>query len=114
MLPSGAAAPAAMTTTTATTTPTATSTSGHACPRLSPHFVFRWENSQNAYILLYPEGLIKLSPSAGEILKRCDGKQSVDAIIADLQSAFPDAAREVAEGTRSFIDIARAKGWLRC
>lgn len=96
------------------TTATETTTSGNACPRLSPHFVFRWEGSQNAYILLYPEGLIKLNPSAGEILKRCDGKQSVAAIIADLQSAFPDAAGEVAEGARSFIDIARSKGWLRC
>ena len=52
------------------------------CPRLSPHYVFRWEASQDAHILLYPEGLIKLNPSAGEILKRCDGQRSVDEIAA--------------------------------
>ena len=45
-----------------------------ACPRLAPHYMFRWEDSQDAYILLYPEGLIKLNLSAGEILKRCDGQ----------------------------------------
>ena len=33
-----------------------------ARPRLSPHYVFRWEESQSAFILLYPEGLIKLNP----------------------------------------------------
>lgn len=85
-----------------------------ACPQLAQHFVFRWEDSQDAYILLYPEGLIKLNNSAGEILKRCDGLHSVAAIIADLQAAFPGPAREIAAGTQAFIEVARGKGWLRC
>lgn len=85
-----------------------------ACPRLSPHFMFRWEESQDSYILLYPEGLIKLNPSAGEVLKRCDGKSSVDAIVTDLQAAFVDAKDEIATGARAFLDIACDKGWLRC
>ena len=46
-------------------------------PRLSPHYVFRWEASQDAHILLYPEGLIKLNPAAAEILKRCDGERNI-------------------------------------
>ncbi|HJW56909.1 MAG TPA: pyrroloquinoline quinone biosynthesis peptide chaperone PqqD [Burkholderiaceae bacterium] len=88
-----------------------TTTLDNACPRLAPHFVFRWESSQDAYILLYPEGLIKLNPSAGEILKRCDGQRSVSTIIAELQAAFPDA--DIAEGVQAFLRIARTKGWLR-
>lgn len=83
-------------------------------PRLAPHFVFRWEASQDAFIMLYPEGLIKLNPSAGEILKRCDGQYSVSAIIADLQANFPGTDAEIADSTRAFIGIARTKGWLRC
>ncbi|HJV52471.1 MAG TPA: pyrroloquinoline quinone biosynthesis peptide chaperone PqqD [Noviherbaspirillum sp.] len=89
-------------------------TNDDACPRLAPHFMFRWEDSQDAYILLYPEGLIKLNPSAGEILKRCDGQSSVSAIVADLQAAFPGADAEIAEGTKAFLQTARTKGWLRC
>ncbi len=85
----------------------------NACPRLAPHYVFRWEASQDAYILLYPEGLIKLNPSAGEILKRCDGERKVSDIVADLQVAFPGNAAEIAEGVHAFIDVARGKGWLR-
>jgi pyrroloquinoline quinone biosynthesis protein D len=85
----------------------------HARPQLAPHFVFRWEASQQAYILLYPEGLIKLNASAGEILKRCDGQRSVDDIVADLQAAFPDSAEQIASGTRAFVDTACAKGWLQ-
>ncbi|HJW27494.1 MAG TPA: pyrroloquinoline quinone biosynthesis peptide chaperone PqqD [Rhodocyclaceae bacterium] len=84
-----------------------------ARPRLSPHYVFRWEASQDSYILLYPEGLIKLNPSAGEILKRCDGGRDVAAIVADLQAAFPGHGEAIAGSVRNFIDLACDKGWLR-
>lgn len=95
---------------------TATPTSPCAAdtrPRLSPHFIFRWEASQEAYILLYPEGLIKLNPSAGEVLKRCDGERTVDAIIADLQAAFPGNDAAIADNVRAFVSLACDKGWLR-
>lgn len=82
-------------------------------PRLSPHYVFRWEASQDSYILLYPEGLIKLNPSAGEILKRCDGERDVAAIVADLQSAFPGNEEAIAGSVQAFMNLACDKGWLR-
>lgn len=82
-------------------------------PRLNSRFVFRWEPSQAAYILLYPEGLIKLNASAGEILKRCDGTRSVAEIIADLNDAFPGQAEEIAAGTASFLALAGERGWLQ-
>ena len=34
---------------------------------------FQWEEAQAAYVLLYPEGMVKLGQSAGEILKRVNG-----------------------------------------
>lgn len=82
-------------------------------PRLSSHYVFRWEESQAAYILLYPEGLIKLNGSAGEILKRCDGQRSVADIVDDLQTAFPGNGAEISRSTQAFIDLAQDKGWLK-
>lgn len=82
-------------------------------PRLSPHFVFRWEASQDAYILLYPEGLIKLNPAAAEILKRCDGERTAEAIIADLDTAFPGQPEAIAGDTHAFLEMACARGWLR-
>lgn len=85
-----------------------------ARPRLAPHYMFRWEASQDAHILLYPEGLIKLNPSAGEVLKRCDGQASVAGIIAELQTAFEGNDAEIAAGARAFLDVACGKGWLRC
>lgn len=82
-------------------------------PRLNPHFVFRWEPSQNAHILLYPEGLIKLSPEAAEIIGRCDGMRTTAAIIAELDAAFPGHAEAIAADTHAFIATAGDKGWLR-
>lgn len=85
-------------------------------PQLNSRFMFRWEASQDAFILLYPEGLIKLNPSAGEILKRCDGQRTVDEISADLARTFAgdaDESGEIARGTLSFLTLAREKGWLR-
>jgi len=39
-------------------------------PTLSRLFRLQWEEAQNSYVLLYPEGMVKLNQSAGEILKR--------------------------------------------
>jgi pyrroloquinoline quinone biosynthesis protein D len=57
-------------------------------PALSPDFRLQWEPAQNAHVLLYPEGMIKLNVSAGEILKRCDGARTVPEVIADLERTF--------------------------
>lgn len=87
--------------------------SANVVPRLSSHYVFRWEESQAAYILLYPEGLIKLNGSAGEILKRCDGQRNVAGIVTDLQAAFPGNTDAISRSTQAFIDLAQDKGWLQ-
>jgi coenzyme PQQ biosynthesis protein PqqD len=44
--------------------------------------------AQNAHVLLYPEGMIKLNGSAGEIMKRCDGEATIADITADLERTF--------------------------
>ena len=63
-------------------------TSSLARPRINRLFRFQWEPAQQAHVLLYPEGMVKLNQSAGEILKRCDGIKSVAEIVADLEAAF--------------------------
>ena len=84
-----------------------------ARPKLNPQYVFRWEASQDAHILLYPEGLIKLNPAAAEILKRCDGERTAEAIIADLSHCYPEHAEAIAADTHAFLDAAMKKNWLR-
>lgn len=87
------------------------SADGSPVPSIAPRFRFQWEPAQDAYVILYPEGMVKLNQSAGEILKRCDGNASVQAIIADLQHAFPGV--DLAEEVHRFLEIARGNGWIR-
>ena len=80
-------------------------------PRLGHGFRFQWEPAQSCHVLLYPEGMIRLNQSAGEILARCDGSRDIAAIVADLEQAFarPDLRPEV----EAFLTMAIGKRWLR-
>ena len=78
---------------------------------LQRQYRFQYEEKQQSFVLLYPEGLIKLHGSAGEILKRVDGKTTVEAIVNDLQQNFPgvDLRQDVIE----FLEDAYVRGWIR-
>jgi pyrroloquinoline quinone biosynthesis protein D len=80
-------------------------------PAVARGFRLQWEAAQNAHVLLYPEGMIKLNTSAGEILKRCDGATTVADITADLERAF--AASNLSEDVIRFINMAVEKKWLK-
>ncbi|CAN7477436.1 pyrroloquinoline quinone biosynthesis peptide chaperone PqqD [Caballeronia sp. LjRoot29] len=79
-------------------------------PSLRTMFRLQWEATQDAYVLLYPEGMVKLNPSAGEILARCDGTRELDDIIDELEDLF--GASNLAADVYRFIDHARQRGWL--
>jgi len=81
-----------------------------ARPAIDRGFRLQWEPAQGAYVLLYPEGMIKLNASAGEILKRCDGAATIAAITADLERAF--ATSGLQEDVLQFIGMAVGKRWL--
>ncbi|WP_394426650.1 pyrroloquinoline quinone biosynthesis peptide chaperone PqqD [Vreelandella stevensii] len=71
----------------------------------------QWEAAQECHVILYPEGMVKLSATAGEILQQVDGQQSVEAIIATLQQRYPEA-ETLADDVVQFLDEARSNGWL--
>ena len=85
-------------------------TSSLARPRINRLFRFQWEPAQQAHVLLYPEGMVKLNQSAGEILKRCDGIKSVAEIVADLEAAFN--ASGLAADVDAFLNMADAQNWI--
>jgi pyrroloquinoline quinone biosynthesis protein D len=86
------------------------SPSASSVPRIGAGFRLQWEPAQNAHVLLYPEGMVKLNQSAGEILKRCDGKTSVAAIVADLEAAFNAQGLEL--DVIAFCEVASQQKWL--
>lgn len=81
-----------------------------AKPALERRFRLQWEPAQNAHVLLYPEGMIKLNTSAGEILKRCTGEATLADITASLEKAF--SAAGLADQVAAFIEMAQEKQWV--
>jgi pyrroloquinoline quinone biosynthesis protein D len=79
-------------------------------PALSRVFRMQWEEAQNNYVLLYPEGMVKLNGSAAEILKRCDGTRDVPAIVAELEQAF--GASGLRPDVDDFLRAAGERGWF--
>lgn len=81
-----------------------------AKPRVARHFRLQWEEAQNTWVLLYPEGMVKLNQSAGEITRRCDGERTVADIVADLEASF--GAQNLTADVVAFLDLAAERGWL--
>jgi len=81
-----------------------------AKPKVARLFRLQWEEAQNTWVLLYPEGMVKLNQSAGEITRRCDGVRTVADIVADLETTF--GAQNLTADVVAFLDLASERGWL--
>jgi len=79
-------------------------------PRIGRGFRLQWEPAQSAYVLLYPEGMVKLNGSAGEILAQCDGNTPVSAIVTKLEQRFGMQGLE--RDVRAFLDLATEQRWV--
>tara|TARA_A100001037_G_C14684219_1_gene428727 strand:+ start:134 stop:406 length:273 start_codon:yes stop_codon:yes gene_type:complete len=84
---------------------------GKETPELEKQYRFQWEEAQECYVLLYPEGLIKLPGSAGEIMKQIDGTLNIDEIINNLETKFPGT--KLRDDVIDFLEIAYEKGWIK-
>lgn len=79
-------------------------------PALARMFRMQWEETQNNYVLLYPEGMVKLNQSAAEILKRCDGRHSVPDLVGELEATF--GVTGLQDQVDDFLHAALERGWL--
>jgi len=81
------------------------------CPRLVAHYRLQWEEVQTAWVLLYPEGMVKLNGSAGEIMHRLDGYKTVQAVIDDIECQFETTG--LTADVLDFLAIAQRQGWVK-
>lgn len=79
---------------------------------LAPHHRFQWEEAQQCYVLLFPEGMIKLNGGAGEVIKRVDGNKTVDAVVQELEATFPGVP-DLAADVIAMFELAVEKAWLK-
>ena len=80
-------------------------------PRVAKMFRLQWEPAQQAHVLLYPEGMVKLNQSAAEILKRCDGSRDLSTLVSELEQAFGSTGLQQDE--EDFLQAAADQGWIQ-
>ena len=81
-----------------------------ARPAIAHGMRLQWEPAQDAHVLLYPEGMVKLNGSAGAIMSRCDGVRTLADIVADLERTY--ATTGLAADVRAFVALAVERRWL--
>lgn len=84
----------------------ATQISDTARPRLPRGVRLTQNDAQGGWVLLAPERVFKADAVTAEILKRCTGESTLDAIVDDLAKAFA-APRE-----RIHADVVKLLGSL--
>jgi pyrroloquinoline quinone biosynthesis protein D len=81
-----------------------------ARPAIGRGFRLQWEPAQEAHVLLYPEGMVKLNQSAAAILTRCNGRRTVADIVTDLETTYSLAG--LTPDVCAFIALAIERTWL--
>jgi pyrroloquinoline quinone biosynthesis protein D len=81
-----------------------------ARPAIGRGFRLQWEPAQEAHVLLYPEGMVKLNQSAAAILTRCNGRRTVADIVTDLEGTYELAG--LTPDVCAFIAVAVERSWV--
>lgn len=83
-----------------------------AVPALARGVRLRFDQARSAWVLLAPERVLMPDEIAVEILKRCDGKATVSAIVDDLARTFEADPVQVADDLRGFLQDLADKGMV--
>ncbi|MBC8095091.1 MAG: pyrroloquinoline quinone biosynthesis peptide chaperone PqqD [Akkermansiaceae bacterium] len=63
-----------------------------AKPRLASKARLKWDSVRNKPLLLFPEGLLVLNPTANEVLTLCDGQRTLGELVENLKQRFDNPA----------------------
>ena len=77
---------------------------------LAPGHRLQWEAAQDAYVILYPEGMVELNITSAEILKLCTGELTFNEIVAQLEQLFD--VKGINNDVMEFIQVALNNGWI--
>jgi len=76
----------------------------------SPLHRLQWEEAQQKYVILYPEGMVELNLPSAEILKLCDGEHNAEGIVEALEAKFEQTG--LRNDIFGFLEVALAKNWI--
>ena len=60
-------------------------------PRLVTGARLQYDEVREEHMLLVPEGVVRLNPTAVAVLELCDGERSVDEIVSTLSAQYDGA-----------------------
>ena len=77
-------------------------------PRLVTGARLHYDDVRCEHVLLVPEGVVRLNPTAAEVLDLCDGERSLDDIASALSARYDGA--DVRDDVRELVDALAGKG----
>jgi pyrroloquinoline quinone biosynthesis protein D len=77
-------------------------------PRLVTGARLQYDDVRSEHVLLIPEGVVRLNPTAAEVLELCDGERSLDDIASVLSARYDGA--DVHDDVRELVDALAARG----
>jgi pyrroloquinoline quinone biosynthesis protein D len=77
-------------------------------PRLVTGARLRYDEVREEHLLLIPEGVVRLNPTAAEVLELCDGERSLDDIVGALTTRYEGA--DVRDDVLELVDAMARRG----
>jgi pyrroloquinoline quinone biosynthesis protein D len=77
-------------------------------PRLATGARLRYDEVREEHQLLVPEGVVRLNPTAAEVLELCDGERSLEEIVGALTARYGGA--DLRDDVRGLVEGMTQKG----
>ena len=77
-------------------------------PRLVTGARLRYDEVREEHVLLIPEGVVRLNPTAAEVLELCDGERSLEDIVGVLAARYEGA--DLRDDVVELVDAMAQKG----
>jgi pyrroloquinoline quinone biosynthesis protein D len=77
-------------------------------PRLVTGARLRYDEVREEHQLLIPEGVVRLNPTAAEVLELCDGERSLDDIVGALSARYDGV--DLGNDVQELVDAMAQRG----
>jgi pyrroloquinoline quinone biosynthesis protein D len=83
-----------------------------ARPRLAARARLQQDPVSGRWVLLFPEGLLVLTPTAAAVLELCDGRLTCARLVATLTSRYEVTHQQVSSDVADFLNRLRERGLI--
>lgn len=77
-------------------------------PRLVTGVRLQYDEVREEHVLLVPEGVVRLNPTAAEVLELCDGQRSLDEIVGTLSARYEGS--DLRDDVQALVDGMTQRG----